>query len=34
MSEIFPTVTQDEIELDKDDRRDDEIKSDKPPHHG
>lgn len=34
MSEILPAVTQDEIELEVDLRRDEEIKGDKPPHHG
>jgi hypothetical protein len=33
MSEMLPSVTQDEIELEKDDARDQEIKADKPPHH-
>lgn len=34
VSEILPAVTQDEIDLDVDSRRDEEIKGDKPPHHG
>jgi len=34
MSEFLPSVTSDEIDLEKDDSRDDEIKEDKPPHHG
>jgi len=36
MSELFPTVTTDEIDPDavaEAARRDEEIKSDKPPHH-
>ncbi|CAB4591959.1 unannotated protein [freshwater metagenome] len=34
MSEILPTVTSDEIDLEKDEKdRDAEIKRDKPPHH-
>ena len=36
MSEIFPKVTSDEIDLDAaadQNRRDDELRSDKPPHH-
>ena len=31
---ILPKITNDEIDLEVDDRRDDEIKGDKPPHHG
>ncbi len=31
---MLPSVTQDEIDLSTDERRDDEIKGDKPPHHG
>jgi hypothetical protein len=34
MSEFLPSVTSDEIDLENDDSRDDEIKGDKPPHHG
>ncbi|MEY3705082.1 MAG: hypothetical protein RLY29_454 [Actinomycetota bacterium] len=30
---MLPSVTQDEIDLSTDERRDDEIKGDKPPHH-
>ena len=33
MSEFLPSVTSDEIELEKDGSRDEEIKGDKPPHH-
>jgi hypothetical protein len=33
MSEFLPSVTSDEIELEKDESRDEEIKGDKPPHH-
>jgi len=33
MSEILPSVTQDEIENEKDDHRDEEIKGDRPPHY-
>ena len=33
MSEILPSITQDEIENEKDDRRDEEIKEDRPPHY-
>ncbi len=33
MSEFLPAVTSDEIDLEKDDARDAEIKGDKPPHH-
>ena len=33
MSEFLPWVTSDEIELEKDGSRDEEIKGDKPPHH-
>ena len=34
MSEILPSITQDEIDNESDDRREDEIKREKPPHHG
>lgn len=37
MSELFPLVTSDEIDPDSEAevaKRDEEIKSDKPPHHG
>ena len=37
MSELFPKTTSDEIDYEKeseDARRDQEIKGDKPPHHG
>ena len=34
MSEILPSVTSDEIDLEVDEGRDEEIKGDKPPHHG
>ena len=34
MSEILPSVTSDEIDNEIDVTRDDEIKDDKPPHHG
>jgi hypothetical protein len=30
---ILPKVTNDEIELEVDDKRDEEIKNDRPPHH-
>lgn len=33
MSEMLPSITQDEVELESDDRRDQEIKGEKPPHH-
>jgi hypothetical protein len=33
MSEFLPSVTSDEIELEKDGSRDEESKGDKPPHH-
>ncbi len=33
MSELIPSITEDEIEIEPDTRRDDDIKSDKPPHH-
>ena len=33
MSEFLPSVTSDEIELEKDGSRDEEIKGDKPPYH-
>jgi len=33
MSEILPSITQDEIANEKDDRRDEEIKGDRPPHY-
>jgi hypothetical protein len=34
MSEILPTVTSDEVDLEKDEsRREDEIKRNRPPHH-
>jgi hypothetical protein len=32
--ELLPKVTSDEIDLEVDERRDDEIAGDKPPHHG
>jgi hypothetical protein len=34
MSEFLPNITSDEIEVEPDNSRDDEIKGDKPPHHG
>jgi hypothetical protein len=34
MSEFLPAITSDEIDTDVDSERDDEIKRDKPPHHG
>jgi len=34
MSEFLQSVTYDENDLEKDESRDDEIKGDKPPHHG
>jgi hypothetical protein len=34
MSEFLPAVTSDEIENEPDITRDEEIKGDKPPHHG
>ena len=30
---LLPKITNDEIDLEVDDRRDDEIKNDRPPHH-
>jgi hypothetical protein len=33
MSEILPSITEDEIELEPDTKRDQEIADDKPPHH-
>lgn len=30
---ILPKVTNDEVDLEIDDRRDEEIKNDRPPHH-
>ncbi len=36
MSDLFPKITSDEIELDEDEqnkKREEEIKLDKPPHH-
>ncbi len=33
MSEILPNMTSDEIDVEPDNVRDDEIKRDKPPHH-
>ena len=33
MSELIPSVTQDEIELEPDTKRDQEIADEKPPHH-
>jgi len=30
---LLPKITNDEIDLEIDDRRDDEIKNDRPPHH-
>jgi hypothetical protein len=33
MSELIPSVTQDEVELEPDTKRDQEIADDKPPHH-
>jgi hypothetical protein len=34
MSEILPSITSDEIDNEPDTTRDEEIKGDKPPHHG
>lgn len=34
MSEILPSITEDEVDLEGDDGRDGEIKREKPPHHG
>ena len=34
MSELIPAITEDEIEREPDPKRDEEIKGDKPPHHG
>jgi hypothetical protein len=31
---LLPKITNDEIDLEVDDKRDDEIKNDRPPHHG
>jgi hypothetical protein len=33
LTELMPKITSDEIDLEVDDRRDDEIKNDRPPHH-
>lgn len=33
LTELMPKITNDEIDLEVDDRRDDEIKNDRPPHH-
>lgn len=33
VSEIIPNITSDEIDLEKDGHREDEIKREKPPHH-
>ena len=33
LTELMPKITNDEIDLEIDDRRDDEIKNDCPPHH-
>lgn len=33
MSELIPSITQDEIDDEKDDERDEEIKGDRPPHY-
>jgi|LauGreDrversion4_2_1035121.scaffolds.fasta_scaffold2380755_2 hypothetical protein len=33
LTELMPKITNDEIDLEIDDRRDDEIKNDRPPHH-
>jgi hypothetical protein len=33
VSEILPSITQDEIDLDVDSKRDEEIQGDRPPHH-
>ena len=33
MSEILPSITEDEIELEPDTKTDQEIADDKPPHH-
>ncbi len=30
---LLPKITNDEVELEVDDRRDEEIKNDRPPHH-
>jgi hypothetical protein len=32
--ELLPKITRDEIDLEVDERRDEEIAGDKPPHHG
>jgi hypothetical protein len=32
--ELLPKITSDEIDLEADERRDEEIAGDKPPHHG
>jgi hypothetical protein len=34
VSEYLPSITQDEIDNEPDDKREDEIKADRPPHHG
>ena len=34
MSELIPAITEDEIEREPDPKRDEDIKGDKPPHHG
>lgn len=33
LTELMPKITKDEIDLEIDDCRDDEIKNDRPPHH-
>jgi hypothetical protein len=33
MSELLPAITQDEVDLEGDEKRDEEIKGDRPPHH-
>jgi hypothetical protein len=33
MSELIPSITEDEIEHEKDEKRDEEIKGDRPPHY-
>lgn len=34
LTPLMPKITNDEIDLEVDDKRDDEIKNDRPPHHG
>ncbi len=33
LTELMPKITNDEVDLEIDDKRDEEIKNDRPPHH-